>query len=304
MRIIINPKYDYLSSYLHSIPSEFDKQKGGILYEARNLLRKVRIDNIELVIKSFRKPRLLNRFVYTFLRKPKALRSYQYSQILLDRGILAPDPVACILEYRNKLITRSYYVNRYERSQTVRKLMEDSIKGNEGKLHAFSEFLVDLHQKGVLHLDLSPGNILMHTSDTHGYEFSLIDVNRMKFQSKIDIKTACYNLRRLCTSREVLEYIASEYAMIRGWDKDDMVYYAQHYSDNFFRKFFYHRASTRSKAKNIHWIILRFYIYTHLRKLLPAQMNLSQKIFDKEKHIYVKYLTKYDFRKIFYHDYL
>lgn len=67
-------------------------------------------------------------------------------------------------------------------------------------------------------MDYSPGNILIHQNDANEYSFSLVDVNRMQLLSDIDCDTVCRNMCRLCISREVLTYIMTEYASLRGWD--------------------------------------------------------------------------------------
>lgn len=302
MDIIINPKYNFLRRYLEKIPAEFNKHSGEVLYESRNLLQKEKVQDIELVVKSFKEPKLLNRIVYTYFRKSKALRSYQHSEILLNHGIFAPDPIACIIEYRNKLISNSYYINRYEDAKTVRDLMDGQVTGNEEVLNAFTSFIIKVHQNGIFHLDLSPGNILIR-QDTK-YNFYLIDVNRMRFHSSINLKTVCYNFRRLCTSREVLRYIARKYATEMNWDPERMIAQSERDSDDFFRKFFFHRAATRSKAKGIRFIILRFRLSRILRHQISKSSAKYQHLFDIERHIYQTYLIEYDFRKIYTEEYI
>ena len=90
-----------------------------------------------------------------------------------------------------------------------------------------------LHQAGILHLDYSPGNILIHQNETNEYSFSLVDVNRMQLLSDIDCDMVCRNMCRLCISREVLTYIMTEYASLRGWDVESTVSLALRYSDQF-----------------------------------------------------------------------
>jgi serine/threonine protein kinase len=299
MTFIINPKYNYLSDYIKGVPYHFDKLEGEPLYEARNVLRRVKVGDIELVIKSFHQPRFLNRIVYTFFRKSKAWRSYTFSNHLLEHGIYAPDPVACILESKHGLLSRSYYINRYLPADTVRDLMGGVVQGHEKELDAFATILVHLHEQGILHLDLSPGNVLIRPEgDT--YSFFLIDVNRMKEGIDVDMPTACRNLRRLCTSREVLRYIAVKYARLRGWDEQQMSALAERLSDRFFLRFFYHRAATRSKARHIRFIILRFRWLRYWRQhLVSPTSSHAVSLFHKEASLYIIFLEPYDFRHLF-----
>ena len=305
MKIIINPKYEYLREDILQIPEEFKKQPGEILYEARNILKVVELGGIRVVIKSFHQPKFFNRIVYSFIRKSKALRSYLFSEKLLECNISAPTPIACIIQSKGGLITNSYYINKYEEADTVRELMEGTVKGNEELLNEFTDFLIHTHYEGVLHLDLSPGNILFKKESNGKYKFFLIDVNRMKLDTYVGMKEASYNLRRLCTSSEISGYIARRYAQHKEWDVDKMEKMVQHDSDHFFRKFFFHRAATRSKAPYIRFIILRFRFSLFIRvHLLSADSKLAATLYQKEALIYTNYLKDYDFRRIFYTDYI
>ena len=58
--------------------------------------------------------------------------------------------------------------------------MGGKVEGNEDRLLAFARYTAALHQAGILHLDYSPGNILIHHNEIDGYSFSLVDVNRMQ----------------------------------------------------------------------------------------------------------------------------
>ena len=300
MRILIQPKYRFLNNYIEQIPQEFEKEPGEVLYEARNLLRRVKVNDIEMVIKSFHQPVFLNRIIYSFFRKSKALRSYEYSTYLNQNGISAPDPIACIIETKGHLINRSFYVNRYEDIDTVREVMDGSLAGNEKLLDAFARFMVKVHEKGILHRDLSPGNILYKQTEAGDYDFYLIDVNRMKLHVDINMDTACRNFRRLCTSKEVLRYIAQQYATYRNWDVTQMVHLSETVSDRFFRKFFYHRAATRSKAKHIRLLILQFRMLRYLR---AHRIPSSNVLFKREREIYGTFLKDYDFRRLYQEEY-
>ena len=69
------------------------------------------------------------------------------------------------------------------------------ISGREDILQALGVYVAELHQAGILHLDLSIGNILFEKDET-GIHFCLIDINRMKFQS-VDQVMGCKNFERL-----------------------------------------------------------------------------------------------------------
>ena len=69
---------------------------------------------------------------------------------------------------------------------------EDDGKEFEKKL---AIYIAELHGKGILQKDLSPGNIMFYEEDVH-FRFSIIDLNRMKFMSDIPLKTRYKNFKR------------------------------------------------------------------------------------------------------------
>lgn len=301
MRVVINPKYEYLQSQIENIPKQFEKE-GEVVYDGRNVLKRACVEGIDIVVKSFKKPHLVNRFVYSYFRKSKAARSYFYSMEIMRSGFGTPEPVAMIEQSVCGLLSHSYYVCRYDDGETVRSLMSEAVAGNEDKLKAFARFTVDLHDAGILHLDYSPGNILIHSIE-HKYRFSLVDVNRMQILSKIDCDIVCRNMCRLCTSREVLTYIMAEYATLRGWDVSSTIKLALYYSDQFFTRYIYRRAAKKEKSKHIVSYILLFRIFRSMRKGFFWLPFASRTLLKKEKHIYDTYLSKYDYCALLTPDY-
>lgn len=152
-------------------------------------------------------------------------------------------------------------------------------------------------------MDYSPGNILIHQNDADEYSFSLVDVNRMQLLSDIDCDTVCRNMCRLCISREVLTYIMTEYASLRGWDVESTVSLALRYSDQFFTHYIYRRAARKEKERHIVSLILFFRLYRSVRKFFSWEPHISRFLLKKEKHIYDTYLCKYDYCELLSADY-
>lgn len=302
MRVIINPKYTHLQKQIEGIPECFEKA-GDVVYDGRNILKRVNLDNVDVVVKSFKKPHIINRVVYSFFRQSKAERSYIYSMEIQKHGFETPEPVAMIEQYQRKLLSRSYYICCYDGGETVRSLMDGKVEGNEDKLLAFARYTAALHQAGILHLDYSPGNILIHQNDVNEYSFSLVDVNRMQLMSDIDCDTVCRNMCRLCISREVLTYIMTEYATLRGWNVDSTVQLALYYSDKFFTRYIYRRAARKENAKHIVSFILMFRLFRSTRKIFSWEPHISRALLKQEKYIYTTYLSKYDYCDLLSSDY-
>ncbi|OAV71364.1 3-deoxy-D-manno-octulosonic-acid kinase [Bacteroidales bacterium Barb6] len=234
MKIEIHPKYNQLATFIHSLPEQFDRT-GTVIYEGRNVLRKYSVGGINLVVKRFKKPHVINRFVYGTFRSSKACRSYQNALILLEKGIPTPFPVAYIEEYCWGFAD-SYYVSL--ESVSVREMREfctnPDICDRRFILESFGLFTARLHQLGILHLDYSGGNILFRTEGNNVF-FELVDINRMHFK-QIGEEEGYHGLRRLWVTDEIYKEIAKGYARGRGFDEATACRWILHYKNQFMRR--------------------------------------------------------------------
>ena len=137
---------------------------------------------------------------------------------LAQLGVGTPDPVACI-EYEDyRCLRRSYYVCRYwphDRDLTAL-LYRGAPSGGAARalLEALAQFTVAQHDRGVLHLDYNPGNILAR-SEGDGFEFALVDLNRLRFRH-LEIGDRMSGLARLTTRDDCLRIIGRRYATLYG----------------------------------------------------------------------------------------
>jgi hypothetical protein len=74
MKRCIDPKYSGLSEFVHSVPEIFFRQ-GELVYDTRNTIKLFRLNEFSINVKSFKKPILINCFVYKYLRKSKIASS-------------------------------------------------------------------------------------------------------------------------------------------------------------------------------------------------------------------------------------
>lgn len=227
----ISDNFTQLTEQIKDIKSYFNDSKHSI-HKARNELRVTKIDNVDVVIKSFKVPHLLNQIVYSFFRDSKAEKSYEYSLRLQALNISTPEPIAYIEFYRFGLLKESYFINRHiEYDFTIREVFNDpDFKDHDKILEEFAKFTYDLHQKGVLHLDYSPGNILIKKVDNE-YQFYLVDINRMKFQ-ELDPIERFKNFSKLWAHTEDLTIIAKSYAEISGYNKVETIKQIFRYNNN------------------------------------------------------------------------
>lgn len=65
MNIVINPDYSKLSLFIKQLPSDFSNG-GDMIYEARNQIKKFRVQDIDVVVKRYKVPICINRIIYAF----------------------------------------------------------------------------------------------------------------------------------------------------------------------------------------------------------------------------------------------
>lgn len=235
MKIILNPTYESLRSFLEELPTNFEKT-GEVIYDGRNIVKIIAAPGLDINVKSFKIPNIINQLVYGNFRESKAKRSFEYANILIEKGINTPDPIAYIEEKRGILYNRSYYISVQEQFDgLMREFKWGELKGREELLKQFARFTASMHEKGILHIDYSPGNIL-YKKQGEEYSFYLVDLNRMYFGT-VSMKQGCANFCRLWGNREMLTYIAREYAKARNYDEEQCIALVLHYHNKFWKSF-------------------------------------------------------------------
>ncbi|MDR1782961.1 MAG: hypothetical protein LBR13_01685 [Dysgonamonadaceae bacterium] len=235
MKIIINPEFDRLKSFIEALPSVFDKE-GEVVYKERNEIKVFEAGGESLIVKSFKIPHFFNGIIYSCLRPSKAERSYKFALKLIELDINTSTPVAYIEDHQAGMLVSSYYISVYKKYPGIlRELRYSPLASNEGLVSAFAEFTADIHQKEVLPLDYSSGNILYEKIDNK-YSFCLIDINRMQFLP-VDMELGAYGFRRLWGNEETIAFMAREYARIRNFDKDTFERLVLKYHRIFWQKY-------------------------------------------------------------------
>ena len=105
----------------------------------------------------------------------------------------------------------------YPHDFEIRAVLKDkSFPDRNTIIKQFIEFSYNLHEKSVLHIDYSPGNILVSTKDGR-YNFSLVDVNRLRFKH-LSVKERMANLSKLTFDEEDNNLFVEYYAEYSGTD--------------------------------------------------------------------------------------
>lgn len=239
MNITLNPKYPELKPLAEHIERQF-QASSNILHQQRNDIRVVSFAGKSYVVKAFRKPNIINRFVYRYFRPSKAKRSYEYS--LKIGKDLCPEAIAFIEERKNFQLLKSYYISRhFDFDFEIRAVLNDkTFKNRERILQEFSEFTYQLHQQNILHRDYSPGNILIKeiadndtgTGSDDGknngepYHFKIVDVNRMQFKT-LTLEERLGNFVRLAKDDATMKIIIDRYASSISKPADELLVIAK-----------------------------------------------------------------------------
>lgn len=301
MKIAINPTYSFLTEFINKLPESFATE-GEIIYNERNVLKRYQVQGVDLIVKSFKIPVLVNRVAYAFFRKSKACRSYEYALEILKRGGSTPEPIAYIEEFKGGLLNRSFFISIYNASAvTIRNYMYGGNSDEDKVLRSFTRFTAGIHRAGILHIDYSPGNILMNTASDGTYSFSLIDINRLRFK-KISTDEALRNFDRLAVSVDISTRLGEMYADCCSLNREETVRKINEYSDRFFLKRTIKLvAKALKKEKGLFTVLfgpLQRYLYLHRFRTLFLQGRLDGYVYEKERELYLTYIKQSDERHV------
>jgi serine/threonine protein kinase len=213
---IIRKEFSEFEEFTLNLPTLF-ADTGTIMQDNRNIIKKIVTPHGIVVVKDFAGMYFFNRIAYSFFRKSKAERSFINSGILNERGILTPPHVSWINFYQSGLLTRSYFVSMFSPLKTFRQAFESGFineTNRAGFIHDLALFTKKLHDSEIYHKDFSAGNILVNLKDGGiGYEFSLLDLNRVRFRT-VGFKDGLRNFITLETTPEVINELITEYAKL------------------------------------------------------------------------------------------
>lgn len=224
MKILINPKYEYLRPFVEQLTRPiFFARHGKTLHSGRNIVKLFETDGMRLAVKSYERLTLCNRMLYGSLRKSKAMRAYLYADRLRRLGIDTPEEVAVVEIRRGGVMRQCYFVSLYTDYESIRPATETFMQNEEAKnvLDGVAGFLVRMHWAGVEHKDLNVGNILCKKERDNGadrYCFMVIDTNRMSFRRHLSMRRRLRNMRRLSCSASAYLYILHRYAELLRTD--------------------------------------------------------------------------------------
>lgn len=238
MKVVIADTFQDLGNDLRGVIVNFN-QSGSFIYDGtRNSLKQFLVQNHPIVVKAFKKPNLLNSVVYRFFRKSKAERSFLYAQKLESLNIGTPKAIAYFENSSFLFLKDSYYISEFlESDLTYRELItQPDYPDRKIILKQFTAFTKQLHDKGILFKDHSPGNTLIKKIDEKQYAFYLVDLNRMEFKD-LTFFERIQNFSRLTPLKDMVQIMAYEYASLGDYDHENVFRLMWQETERFQNKF-------------------------------------------------------------------
>ncbi len=215
----INPDF-YQPDFVEKISKLELLLKGNshqILFSGRNRISVVPFPisegrTVEIVVKEFF-TRGLSRMKTLFLPS-KAQKAWWGGVALMEQDIPTPVPVAYLESSRSPFIEENFYLTVLEEGvDEIRHLFRQlSPKELCSLVQALAHHLSLCHKKGILHRDLSDGNILVKKNALDEHTFFLIDTNRIRLKKRLGRLQKIKNLTRLGVPGEYQQRFLEAYS--------------------------------------------------------------------------------------------
>ncbi len=193
-----------------------NEPEAEILLDSRNRVGVVALPNqegkeIDIVIKEFRSTGVNK--LKSFFLPGKAFKAWRGAVALMKRGIETPTPVAYLEKRKGIFLEQSFFLaERVDGVEEIRFLLLRLSPSELRKLLiSLGRYLSLGHEKGVLHRDLSDGNILVRKDKTGEFRFFLIDTNRIKLKKKVGHLRGLKNIIRMGVPDEFQRYFLEQY---------------------------------------------------------------------------------------------
>lgn len=216
MRTIYQPEKSPLpADFIENVPELFGRE-GTLIHNARNQIKVFDVNGQKINVKKFCIPPIVNRILYSIdWRTPKAQATWQNAQKILENGFLTPRPYGYILEKKNGLLNFSYFISEQidDREPLGYRPHSDEL------ILALARYTAALHEKGLVHVDYTPNNILFKKENGQ-YSFLLVDINRFHFYNRpLAPEEVVENLMKPFHDDEQLSKFVRFYAQIRHADE-------------------------------------------------------------------------------------
>jgi len=193
-----------------------------VLLDSRNRVSAVRLAlsggrEADIVVKEFF-PRGLDR-LKSLVLPSKAARAWRGALALRQRGLDTASPVAYLEKRKAGFVERAYFLTEeVGAAQEIRPLFR-ILPPSEIRplLSGLAAHLSLCHDRGILHRDLSDGNVLVEKTEDGRFRFFLLDTNRIRLRRRLGRFSRVKNLIRLGVPSEHQNFFLGEYFRRAGW---------------------------------------------------------------------------------------
>ncbi len=214
----ILPAYDD-PDFLEAISSPeriWSRPDARILLDSRNRVSAVRLPlsggrEVDIVAKEFTPSGLAK--LKSLVLPSKAARAWRGAIALKDRGLDTALPVAYLESRRRGAVRRGFFLaEEIKAADEIRGLFR-SLPPPELRplLRALAAHLSLCHDLGILHRDLSDGNILVGKDEGGNFRFYFLDTNRIRLRQRLGNCSRVKNLIRLGVPAEFQDFFLREY---------------------------------------------------------------------------------------------
>lgn len=187
-----------------------------LLLDSRNRVSAVRLPlsggkEADIVVKEF-SSRGLTR-LKSLVLPSKAARAWRGAIALKERGLGTASPVAYLERRKRGSVERSYFLTEeIKAAEEIRGLFRSLPPSKlQPLLRALAAHLSLCHGRGVLHRDLSDGNILVGRDEGGNFRFYFLDTNRIRLRQRLGGCSRSKNLIRLGVPAEFQDFFLREY---------------------------------------------------------------------------------------------
>jgi len=215
MKFIFTSSFEKYQNTFEKIVLNFKNEGTLIGSDKRNAIKYFEVDGMKINVKSFKQPNFFNKIIYSYFRKSKARRSFEFAIMLQKNGFGTPEPMAYLENFDWIGLTTSYYFSRQlDDVFMFREAIFDlNFENRELITKKYTQFFFNLHEKGIEFVDNTSGNTLIRKTATD-YEFFLVDLNRMNFHQSMSLKLRISNLAKLTNDPSIIKIISEEYARL------------------------------------------------------------------------------------------
>jgi hypothetical protein len=170
---------------------------------------------VDVVVKSFGSAGLAK--LKSLVQPSKAAKAWRGAQALVAAGFRTAPPIAYLERRRRGFVSESFFVaGRLAGPVEIRGLLRDLPREKlEPLLAALAGELARAHGRGLLHRDLSDGNVLVD-SDGSAFRFFFLDTNRVRVRRRLGAASRAKNLVRLGVPPDLRPFFLDRYAAAPG----------------------------------------------------------------------------------------